>query len=143
MASPDHTTGTPNVDNPDTDRAAARADHVPETQTRDGNGGGSDGADVPATGGDEPPLHELDPETYDMVRKPVTELTDAEIAHLKEVRSRFTVEAGTPMQKVLPWDEVQRYLANQPDGRFHPDRLFGYTAREEEVAHLHTPRADR
>lgn len=136
---PDHTTGTPDVDTPDTDRAAARADHVPETQTRDGNGGGSDGADVRATGGDEPPLHKLDPETYDMVRKPVTELTDAEIAHLKEVRSRFTVDAGTPMQKVLPWDEVQRYLANQPDGQnFLPDQAFGFTARQEDVAHLHT-----
>lgn len=40
---------------------------------------------------------------------------------------------------MLPWDEVQRYLANQPDGQnFLPDQAFGFTARQEDVAHLHT-----
>lgn len=60
---------------------------------------------------------------------------------LVEARNAITVESGTPMQRVIPPDQVTDYLrgSSATNPYFDPDQTFGYTARHEDVAHLRTP----
>lgn len=90
--------------------------------------------------GDAGRLDRLPDDLRDLVDRPVDSLTPDEIRQLVEARDAVTVEPGTPMQRVITPDDVADYLRGSSDSPyFKPDQTFGYTAREEDVAHLRTP----
>lgn len=66
---------------------------------------------------------------------PVDELSDADAAWLRQTRNRITVPEGTPMQRALSPQDVEKML----DGTYGPTMTRGFTARQEDVDHLRTP----
>ncbi|WP_110181138.1 putative T7SS-secreted protein [Nocardioides solisilvae] len=85
-------------------------------------------------------LDRLPDDIRDLVDKPVTDLTRAEIEQLVRARDEVTVAPGTPMQRVITHQQVEDYLRGESNDKFfEPDQTFGYTARREDVEHLRTP----
>lgn len=86
-------------------------------------------------------LDHLPDHLHDLVHTPIDQLTPHQVHDLVEARNAVTVEAGTPMQRVITPQQAQDYLRgfSDTDPRFQPDQTFGYTARSEDVAQLRTP----
>lgn len=86
-------------------------------------------------------LDDLPDDIRDLVDRPIGDLTPAEVRDLVAARDAVRVEPGTPMQRVIPPDQVQDYLRGSSDRNphFRPDETFGFTSRREDVEGLRTP----
>lgn len=86
-------------------------------------------------------LDNLPEDLLDAVHTPVEDLSPGQMRELMDARDLVKVEPGTPMQRVITPDDVRDYLRGESDDNrfFSPNETFGYTARQEDVAHLRTP----